>query len=152
MSEQSAATEPRPNRDPHQPHRLVQAIDVRSKVHGSSAVGRANGWLAVRATAVLSSMWFFWICVLLDLAALPAVIAAASIIAWVMYASQTVIQLLALPLLGAGQRIISEAQDARAETDHETLVALHQMSEQQIKILNGQNEILDLLRRSIVKT
>ena len=43
--------------------------------------------------------------------------------------------------------MISAAQDARAEADHETLTALHQMSVQQIQILNGQNEILDLLRK-----
>ena len=46
-----------------------------------------------------------------------------------------------------GQNVISAAQDARAEADHETLTALHQMSIQQIDILEGQNQILDLLRR-----
>ena len=92
-------------------------------------------------------MWFFWFCVLLVLVELPAVFAARSVIAWVMYVSQTVIQLLALPLLGAGQRIISAAQDARAETDHETLVALHTLSVQQIQILEGQNEVLEALRK-----
>ena len=152
MSEnRAAATESGKEGERHQPHRLVQAIQVLPVVHGTSAAGRVNGYLAVRATAVLSSMWFFWFCCLLDLAELPAVIAANSVIAWVTYVSQTVIQLLALPLLGAGQRIISAAQDARAETDHETLVALHQMSEQQIEILKGQNEILDLLRKAVVK-
>lgn len=94
-------------------------------------------------------MWFFWFCVLLVLVELPAVFAARSVIAWVMYISQTVIQLLALPLLGAGQRIISAAQDARAETDHDTLVTLHGLSVQQIQILEGQNEVLDLLRKGL---
>lgn len=94
-------------------------------------------------------MWFFWFCVLLVLVELPAVFTARSVIAWVMYISQTVIQLLALPLLGAGQRIISAAQDARAETDHDTLVTLHRLSVQQIEILEGQNEVLDLLRKGL---
>ena len=127
-------------------HRLIQSQHVISRVHGTSAIGQVNGRIAVAATTVLSSMWFFWFCVLLVLVELPAVFAARSVIAWVMYVSQTVIQLLALPLLGAGQRIISAAQDARAETDHETLVALHTLSVQQIQILEGQNQVLEALR------
>ena len=128
-------------------HRLIQSRNVISRVHGTSAIERVNGRIAVAATTVLGSMWFFWFCVLLVLVELPAVFAARSVMAWVMYISQTVIQLLALPLLGAGQRINSAAQDARAETDHETLVALHTLSVQQIQILEGQNEVLEVLRK-----
>lgn len=130
-------------------HRLIQSKNVISRVHGTSAIERFNGRIAVAGTTVLGSMWFFWFCVLLVLVELPAVFAARSVIAWVMYISQTVIQLLALPLLGAGQRIISESQDARAETDHETLVTLHTLSMQQIQILEGQNEVLEVLRKAV---
>ena len=130
-------------------HRLIQTRNVISRVHGTSAIERFNGRIAVAATSVLGSMWFFWFCVLLVLVELPAVFAARSVMAWVMYISQTVIQLLALPLLGAGQRINSAAQDARAETDHETLVTLHTLSVQQIQILEGQGEVLELLRKAV---
>ncbi len=34
-----------------------------------------------------------------------------------------------------GQQVISAAQDARAETDHETLTALHTINVQQLQIL-----------------
>jgi hypothetical protein len=54
-----------------------------------------------------------------------------------------------LPIINVGQNVISAAQDARAEADHETLTALHQMSRQQIRIFEGQNEILDLLKRKV---
>jgi hypothetical protein len=131
------------------PHRLIQSRHVIPCVHGSSAIDRINARIAGAATTVLGSMWFFWFCVALVLVELPAVFAARSVIAWVMYISQTVIQLLALPLLGAGQRIMSAAQDARAETDHKTLVTLHNLSVQQIQILEGQDEVLDLLRKAL---
>jgi hypothetical protein len=131
------------------PHRLIQSRHVISTVHGTSAIDQANARIAVAATTLLGSMWFFWFCVALVLVELPAVFDARSVIAWVMYISQTVIQLLALPLLGAGQRIISAAQDARAETDHETLLTLHALSVQQIQILKGQDEVLDLLRNAL---
>ena len=127
-------------------HRLVQSHQVRTEVFGAHPLDRFNTLIALKATTVLSSMWFFWFCVILDLAELPAVIQAASVIAWVTYISQTVIQLLALPLLGAGQRIIAASQDARAEADHDTLLAIHQLSTQQLQILRGQNRILDLLK------
>jgi hypothetical protein len=80
-------------------------------------------------------MWFFWFCVILDLVELPAVLQNLTPIVVVTYISQTVIQLLALPLLGAGQRIIAEAQDARAEADHRTLTALHTINVHQLEIL-----------------
>jgi len=42
------------------------------------------------------------------------------------------------------------ASDARAMADHATLVALHELSKQQVKILDGQNEVLAILRRAAV--
>ena len=42
-----------------------------------------------------------------------------------------------------------KASDARAVADHATLVALHELSKQQIRILKGQDQVLDLLRRTV---
>lgn len=39
------------------------------------------------------------------------------------------------------------ASDKRAIADHETLIALHEMSKQQITILHGQDKVLDILRQ-----
>ena len=41
------------------------------------------------------------------------------------------------------------ASDARATADHATLVALHELSKKQVQILDGQNEVLDILRRAL---
>ena len=111
---------------------LIRSHHIHREHHGAGL----NGWLAIRATAVLSSMWFFWFCVALDGVELALGNPGSwSIVVWVTYVSQTVIQLLALPLLGAGQRLISAAQDARAEADHETLTALHVINQHQVEIL-----------------
>jgi uncharacterized membrane protein len=40
------------------------------------------------------------------------------------------------------------ASDARATADHATLVALHQLAKQQVAILEGQDKVLDVLRRA----
>ena len=39
--------------------------------------------------------------------------------------------------------------DAKARADHATLVALHELSKQQVKILDGQNVVLDILRKAV---
>ena len=114
---------------------LVQSRHVAHRVHGSGPIGRFNARTALLLTKSLSSMWFFWFCVALDLLELPAVIAVGSVIAWITYISQTVIQLLALPALGAGQALMQAASDARAETDHQTLTALHEINKHQVEIL-----------------
>ncbi|MGZ8437412.1 MAG: low affinity iron permease family protein [Candidatus Limnocylindrales bacterium] len=41
------------------------------------------------------------------------------------------------------------ASDARAMADHATLVALHELSKRQVEILDGQNKVLEILRRAV---
>ena len=124
----------------HIPQRILSR-DVWHTVFGAGTVDRLNAFIAVGATRLLSNMWFFWFCVVLDLFELPAVIQNPNPTLIVTYLSQTVIQLLALPLLGAGQRIIAAAQDARAEADHKTLTALHTINVHQMEILRRLDEL-----------
>ncbi len=69
---------------------------------------RFNNWLATTLGNGLSSMAFFYFCVVLDLVELGPVIRANDIITWCTYLSQTVIQLIALPVLGAMQKISND--------------------------------------------
>jgi hypothetical protein len=50
--------------------------------------------------------------------------------------------------LQVSANLAQRTSDARAVADHETLVALHEMSKQQLAILEGQNQILDLLKNA----
>jgi hypothetical protein len=56
-----------------------------------------------------------------------------------------IFQALAMVAIMVGQNVQSAASDARAETDHETLDAIHTLSSQTIVILESQNKILALL-------
>ena len=47
--------------------------------------------------------------------------------------------------LQVSANLAQRTSDARAVADHETLLALHQLSLQQLQILEGQNRILDVL-------
>ena len=127
-------------------HRMVQSQHVLAKVHGAGALGRFNAAIAVRITRIVGTMYCAYVFTLIALIALPAAIQQGSPTVLVNWLSSNFLQLVLLPIIIVGQNVISTAQDARAEADHETLTALHTMSKQQIDILEGQNEILELLR------
>ena len=127
--------------------KLIQTKHVLARVHGAGAVGRFNAAIAVRVTRIVGTMYCAYVFTLVALVALPAAIQQGSATVLVNWLSSNFLQLVLLPIIIVGQNVISAAQDARAEADHETLTALHQMSIQQIEILNGQNQILDLRRQ-----
>lgn len=115
-------------------HRLIQAEDVHSQIHGDHAAGRFNTWLALKITNGVGTMWCAYLFTLLALAGLPTALApgGSGPVAWF---AQTFIQLVLLSIIMVGQNISSAAQDARAETDHETLTLLDKINQQQLDIL-----------------
>jgi hypothetical protein len=126
--------------------RHVSTREVRAEIHGAGAVGRFNSWLAVQITRAVGSMWAAYLFVVIALISFPQALAAflrGDALTGITWLSQSFLQLVLLPILMVGQRVISEAQDARAEADHETLTALHRINVQQLQIL----ELLERLGR-----
>jgi hypothetical protein len=126
----------------HKP-RLVQSKDVQRQVHGPGPVGRFNTWLALKITGTVGTMWAAYAFALLTLISLPAAIASGSAIIIVAWIAQTFLQLVLLPIIIVGQNVIQAANDARAEADHETLIAIHELTKaiddlqlSQLNILN----------------
>lgn len=68
-------------------------------------MNRWNDWLANKLGNSLSSMYFFYFCIVLDLVELDPIIKLHSVVAWCAYLSQSVIQLIALPVLGAQNKL-----------------------------------------------
>jgi len=134
------------NPEKHVP-RLVLTEQIHARVHGTGPMGRLNAAIAVRVTKIVGTMYCAYVFTAIALVALPAAVQQGSPTVLVNWLSSNFLQLVLLPIIIVGQKVISAAQDARAEADHETLSALHRMSTQQIEILNGQNQILDLLRQ-----
>jgi hypothetical protein len=129
--------------------RLIQTQHVLKRVHGAGPMGRFNAAVAVRITRIVGTMYCAYVFTLVALVALPAAIQQGSATVLVNWLSSNFLQLVLLPIIIVGQNVISAAQDARAEADHETLTALHTMSLQQLTILESQNEILDLLKQKV---
>jgi hypothetical protein len=94
-----------------------------------------NDKLATFLGNSLGSMGFFYICVILDLAELPSVISAHSVLVWVTYIAQTVIQLIALPIISTQQNIQQKQGEAKADVDHHTLTYLATIQDEQLEIL-----------------
>jgi hypothetical protein len=118
--------------------RHVTREEVRQRMHGDSAMGRFNNTVAVLVTRGVGSMWAAYLFVLIALVSLPQALTAflaGDTVTGVAWLSQSFLQLVLLPVLLVGQQVIAAAQDARAETDHETLTALHQINVQQLEIL-----------------
>lgn len=126
--------------------RLIKKEQIHALVHGSSPMGRVNAWLALRITKIVGTMYCAYVFTILAFVALPSAIQQGSPTVLVNWLSSNFLQLVLLPIIIVGQNVISTAQDARAEADHETLTALNQMNIQQLEILKGQEEILKLLK------
>ncbi len=118
--------------------RLVTRHEVADLMHGHNAIGHFNNAVAVLVTHAVGSMWAAYVFVLIALVSLPQALSAfmkGDTVTGIAWLSQSFLQLVLLPILMVGQNVIAAGQDARAETDHETLTALHQINVQQLQIL-----------------
>ena len=126
--------------------RLVLSRHIHEQVHGTGAAGDFNTWLAVRITKTVGSMWMAYVFAAIALISLPAAIASGQVIIIVAWIAQTFLQLVLLPIIIVGQNVIQAANDARAEADHETLSAVHQLTIEVHAINEAQTVILTQLR------
>ena len=106
-------------------HKLILSQHVHKEIHGDNLVGRINTHLAVSVTKIVGSMWCAYIFALIALISLPAAISSHNSLIMVAWIAQTFLQLVLLPIIIVGQNVQAAASDARAESDHETLIAIH---------------------------
>ncbi len=128
--------------------RLVTSHHVRAKLHRDRPVAKFNSWLAVWITRSVGTMWAAYLFALVSLVSFPQALRAffhGDAVTGISWLSQSFLQLVLLPIIIVGQNVISAAQDARAEADHETLTALHTMNVRQLELLEQQRKILAIL-------
>ncbi len=125
--------------------RLVLNHHVHKKVHGDSLMGRVNTRLAVAITRLVGSMWCAYLFALIALISFPAAIRSHDPLVIVSWVAQTFLQLVLLPIIIVGQNVLAAASDARAESDHETLLAIHSLTTEVHDIAIQQTEILKIL-------
>jgi hypothetical protein len=125
--------------------RLVLSQHVHKEIHGDSWVGRINTRVALGLTRLVGSMWCAYLFALLALISLPAAIISHDPIIIVAWIAQTFLQLVLLPIIIVGQNVQAAASDARAESDHETLLSIHTLTSEVHEISNQQTAILKIL-------
>ena len=79
-------------------------------------------------------MWCAYVFALLALISLPSAIASGNSIIIIGWIAQTFLQLVLLPIIIVGQNVQAAASDARAESDHDTLIAIHTLTAEVHKI------------------
>lgn len=95
--------------------------------------------------AVLGSPYFLYVCWVIDLVELPGVIAAHNLITWCIYISQTVIQLVALPSLGAkANREGARAEMISARIDNHASIAALDAEEIKSLLLESHEHLADI--------
>src|SRR5215813_11470488 len=125
---------------------LVLDQDFSKVVHGESPIGRFNNRVAVFVTRSVGSMWAAYLFALLAFISLPAALNSHDPLIIVSWTAQTFLQLVLLPIIIVGQNVQAVANDARAQSDHETLLAIRalsllQLGEQQLEAKNSQSAL-----------
>ena len=128
---------------------LVLSHHVHKKIHGDHILGRINTVLAVAITRLVGSMWCAYLFALIALISLPAAISSHSPLVIVSWIAQTFLQLVLLPIIIVGQNVLAAASDARAESDHKTLQAIHSLTSEVHEIATQQTEMLKILEERV---
>lgn len=116
-----------------------------------TGIHKLNYWIAVKITNGVGTMWCAYAFVILDLVMLPPVIKAASVMIWVTYIAQTVLQLVLLPIIMVGQNVIQAQNESKADVDHKTLTYLATLQDEQMDELKNQTAILLRLEELVKK-
>ena len=133
---------------PESTHKLVLSKHVQGQVHGDHAVGRFNSALALWITKHVGTMWCAYIFAVIGTVALVGALTGNLGLALVAGGfSSYFLQLVLLPVIMVGQNVIQAASDARAEADHSTLMAIHELSMHVDGLQSTQLEILEELRK-----
>ena len=127
---------------PHTPTDVL-AKHKAARRAGSGMIRRANDWLAVRSSGVLGSMWTFYLFILLAFTGFPGIpwvmCTPQAFVAWL--SSQT-IQLVALPLLGAGQIVLNRHAELQSNENYNNIVRLLHEQDQHRRHLDAQDVVL----------
>src|ERR1700690_2528053 len=121
--------------------KLILNANVHKEVHGDSPIGEFNTRVAVQITRRVGSMWCAYAFTLLALISLPSAIKTHDPIIIISWIAQTFLQLVLLPIIIVGQNVQAAASDARAQSDHDTLISIHTLAAEVHKLDEGHTKM-----------
>src|SRR3984957_13655431 len=136
---------------------MSKAIDERihaRKAHGVHTIAKEhvgfNGWLAVKITNLVGTMWCAYAFTILALISLPDAIkgGTAMFVAWI---AQAFLQLVLLSIIMVGQKVAAEASDKQAYQTYRDAEALLEISNDIHKLLKQNNDLTDEIHNALAK-
>jgi hypothetical protein len=125
---------------PHMPHPHIAA----RKAQGAHTVAKEhtgfNGWLALKITNSVGTMWCAYAFAILALISLPEAIKSgtAALIAWI---AQTFLQLVLLSIIMVGQKVAAAASDKQAYQTFKDAEALLEISNDMHELIKVNKEL-----------
>ncbi|MEO7914537.1 MAG: hypothetical protein ABJA20_03965 [Novosphingobium sp.] len=138
--------------DKHHPHPQIKAHKEQGAVTHRAEHTGFNGWLAVKITDGVGTMWCAYAFTVLALISLPVAIAGGTgpLISWI---AQTFLQLVLLSIIMVGQKVAAAASDKQAFQTYKDAEALLEISDELHKLIKLNNamtaEIKVLVERKI---
>jgi hypothetical protein len=107
-----------------------------------------NGWLAVKITNMVATMWCAYAFAILALISLPDAIktGTAALIAWI---AQTFLQLVLLSIIMVGQKVAAAASDKQALQTYKDAEALLQISDDLQKLLKQNTALTEEIHTAL---
>src|SRR5580698_6328017 len=109
-----------------------------------------NGWLAVKITNLVATMWCAYLFAILALISLPDAIktGTAALIAWI---AQTFLQLVLLSIIMVGQKVAAAASDKQALQTYQDAEALLEISHDLHKLIKLNNDLTEETHKALAK-
>ena len=124
----------------HVPHHHIADREKQGALTIAQEHTGFNGWLAVKITNGVATMWCAYAFTILALISLPEAIngGTAPLIAWI---AQTFLQLVLLSIIMVGQKVAASASDKQAFQTFKDAEALLEISNDVHKLLKANNEL-----------
>lgn len=130
---------------PHLERRKQQGPPTIAKEHTG-----LNGWIAVKITNIVATMWCAYAFAILALISLPDAIktGTAALIAWI---AQTFLQLVLLSIIMVGQKVAAAASDKQAYQTFRDAEVLLEISNDVHKLLKENNQLTEDIHKALSK-
>jgi len=130
---------------PRVAHHKAEGVTTRHGQHTGF-----NGWLALKITNAVGTMWCAYAFTALALISLPAAIQAGigPLISWI---AQTFLQLVLLSIIMVGQKVAAVASDKQAFQTYRDAEALLEISDELHKLIKLNNQMTDDIHRIVAR-
>ncbi len=139
-----------PHDDKHESHPHIDERKRQGVATTAEELSGFNGWLAVKITNGVATMWCAYAFTALALISLPDAIKAGTgpLIAWI---AQTFLQLVLLSIIMVGQKVAAAASDKQAYQTYKDAEALLDISDELHKLLKTNTALTEQIHALVAK-